>query len=269
MVELNVVKSANRGYVFVGLSNIINYSVIIKNIGDETALNVKLREVISEEVYFVEGTFKVNGCKLNIKNISNYINIGSINSGANAVITYSVEVSKYFKLDEVVNKVIVSYCDKEGNNKSIESKSVIIPVIKVNACAQKNVDKCIVSVCDEMSYTVTIRNIGNINIDNVRFIDKLSPYVELLPASISINVDSEILENITCGAKLGTIKPNSSVIIEFRLKVISMPDMGYIDNAGKFSFSYTVMDNGTPITSIGESFTNRVRTKVIERVLKC
>ena len=269
MVELSVFKSANRNYLIVGMSNIINYSVIIKNIGDATASNVKLRDIINEEVTFIEGTFKVNGCELKVNNINNYINIGEINSGANTIITFSMKVSKYFKGNEIINKAIVSYCDDKGNSKNVESKEVIIPVINIIVCAQKQADRCSACIGDYISYTITIRNSGNIDINNVIFYDKLSENVELLPASVSINVDLENLEDINGGVNLGTIEPKSSVIIQFQVRVISMPSVGYIDNVGKFEFSYTINSNGTAITSIGESFTNIVKIKIINKAITC
>ena len=269
MVELNVFKSTNRDYVLVGMSNRINYYIIIKNTGDATALNVKLRDIINEEVTFIKGTFKVNGCQLKVNNINNYINIGDINPGANTIITFSMEVSKYLKANEIINKVIVSYCDDRGNSRNTESNTLIIPVINVIACAQKQADKCSVCIGEDISYTITIRNVGNIDIDNVRFYDELSSDVELLPASLSINVDLENIEDINYGVDLGTIKPKSSVIIQFKVKVISMPIKGYIENFGRFEFSYTIKDNGMLITSIGESFTNIVKTKVIDEMITC
>ncbi|MGG7178578.1 DUF11 domain-containing protein [Clostridium paraputrificum] len=269
MVELNVSKSADRRYVFFGISNIIKYSIVITNVGDTKATNVTVRDIMSKGAFFIPGTFTVNGCKLEVMNINKDINVGSINPGGNILVTFDVKVVVFNPPSEIVNQAIVRYCDEMGNVMVAESNELVISVIDVNVCAQKSVDRSSACIGDVISYSVFIRNNGNINIDNVVFYDDLPPSVELLPASVLVNLVPQYIDNFSGGLDLGTINAHASMIISFQVAIVSLPASGCLENIGRFEYSYTILDNGIPVTSIGDTCTNEVATRVKNMIVKC
>lgn len=263
MVELKVTKSADRSYVFLGISNRIKYSIVITNIGDEKATGIKIRDINSKGAYFILGTFMINGCNYDIINIDEDISIGSINPGANTLISFDVEITKCNPPTEIRNKAIVSYCNSDHKKVIVESEEVIIPVVNINTYIKKMVDKSTTRIGEILSYSLIIRNTSNINIDNVIFYDYLPTSVELLPASVLVNLEPQYVENLSGGIGLGTINPYSSVVVSFQVKVVSLPEPALIKNTGKIEFSYTILDNGISITSLGEGCSNQVITRVI------
>ncbi|MBW6409253.1 DUF11 domain-containing protein [Clostridium weizhouense] len=269
MVELKVTKSADKSYVFFGISNVIKYSVVITNIGDTKATCVKLRDVISKGGYFIPGTFTVNGTCQNVFGIDNDINIGSINPGSNTLVTFDVEVVKFNPPTELINKAIVTYCDENNNIITVESPEVIIPVIKINVAMKKTVDKCIAKVGEVLSYSVLIINNSNIKIDDVVFYDELPMEVELFPASVLINLEPQYIENFNEGIALGRLNPYSSIIVNFQVKIVSLPELSVIKNMGRIEFNYTILDNQIPITSLGDTCSNEVMTKVFNSTWTC
>ena len=269
MVELNVSKSADRSYVFLGASNVIKYSIVIENVGDAKAIFVKVKDIMSKGAIYVPGTFAVNGCKLDVINIKKDINVGSINPGGNILVTFNVRVVIYNPPTEIINQAIVTYCDEACEVMVVESNESVIPVINVNVCAQKTVDKNCTCIGDTISYSVLIRNNGNINIDNVVFYDELSPSVELIPASVFVNMSPQYIDSFNGGLALGTINAYSSLIINFQVIVISLPITAEITNTGRIEFSYTILDNEIPVTSMGDTCTNEVITKVKNIVISC
>lgn len=262
MVELKVTKSADKSYVFFGVSNKIKYSVIITNVGDVKATCVKLKDIISKGAYFIPGTFAINGCCQDVFKLDNDISVGAIQPGSNILVTFDVEVAPYNPATEIINQAVVTYCGGDGTVKTAYSPQLIIPVIKINMCIKKTVDKYIANVGEILNYSVLIRNDSNINIDNIVFFDSLSTSVELLPASVLINLEPQYIESFNEGVPLGSLNAYSSTIISFQVKIILMPELSTIKNTGRIEFSYTISDNGIPVTSFGDSCSNQVITKV-------
>ncbi|AOR24018.1 DUF11 domain-containing protein [Clostridium taeniosporum] len=269
MVELKVLKSADRSYVFFGISNRIKYSISITNIGDTKATSVKVKDLMSKGAQFIPGTFTINGCCQDINGINRNINVGSIKPGSNTIITFDVEIVEYNPPSEIVNKAIVTYCDENGNVLVAESQELVIPIIKINVGMKKTVDKCTAKVGEIVSYSVLITNNSNIKIDNVVFYDSLPKEVQLLPASVLINLEPQYNENFDGGIPLGTLNAYSSIMISFQVVIVSLPNSKLLKNSSTIEFSYTILDNGIPVTSLGEACSCEVITKVLDSILQC
>lgn len=269
MINLEIFKTADKNYVLASSKDRIKYFVSIKNIGDSKATDVRIRDIISKGVCFILGTFSVNNCKWEVNNIDNYIRIGDIDPGATTIITFEVQIIDRFLINEVVNKVVVSYHGDNCEVHHVESNKVTIPVIKISICAQKKSDKNSVCIGEIITYTISLKNNGNIDINDVVFYDCLSDNVELLPGSIIIDLIEKNVKSLDEGLYIGTIEPNSSVIIIFKVRVTSMPKYKYIENIGRFEFSYSVLNNLIDITSIGESVTNKVKINVKDCLITC
>ena len=269
MVELVVQKSADKTYVFMGLSNKIKYSVIITNIGDQKACGVRLKDIICPGVNIVKDSFSVNGCSLNIKNLNKEVSVGSIRPGSNILISYEVEISEINPPSEIINQAIVTYCDENNNMLVARSNVVTIPIINLEVSVCKSVDKAVAKIGEVLNYSVLIRNNSNIPIDNIVFYEDLLQEVELLPGSVLVNLTPQYLESFENGLPLGSLNPYSSSILSFQVKVTELPNPAIICNVARIEFTYTTVISGVPIISIGETCSNSVLTKVINKKTTC
>ncbi|AOR24016.1 DUF11 domain-containing protein [Clostridium taeniosporum] len=269
MVDLKVVKSADKSYIFFGISNRVKYSIVITNVGDTKANCVKIRDIMSKGAYFIPGTFTINGCCTDINEINSNINIGSIKPGSNIIVTFDVEVVKYNPPSQIEDQAIVTYCDENTNILTAYSQVLTIPVIRINVGMKKTVDKCTAKVGEIVSYSVLITNNSNIKIDDVVFYDSLPEEVQLLPASVLINLEPQYNENFDGGIPLGTLNAYSSIMISFQVVIVSLPNSKLLKNSSTIEFSYTILDNGIPVTSLGEACSCEVITKVLDSILQC
>lgn len=272
MVNLRITKSSNVSYLFLGASNRIIYSLVIENLGDSKATCVRVKDILEENARIIPDTVKVNGCADDVLLCDMSISVGNIEPGGNSIITYEVEVSKKCIKSSIANKAVVSYCDNECGkscNKFVEeSNLLVVPIIDIDVKLKKSVDKVCAKVGEILSYTMIIRNDSNIILDDVVLNDKISSDLELYPASVLINGVPQYLENLN-NINLGSLNPYSSIIVQFKGKVLRMPENNTIKNEATLTFEYTVLENGIEIESEGTACSNQVCTRILERYYCC
>lgn len=267
MVNLTVTKSANTAYIFLNQSNLVVYSIIITNNGDTRATNVRIKDSLDKFGEIIKNTIRVNGSNKNIIFPDNSISGGTIEPGGNLVVNYEVKVNNSCKNNNIINnQAIVIYNDEsstsECNNLTALSNIVTIPIIYINLCIKKTVDKSCVKVGGYINYSLIIRNNSNINVDNVLLNDYINSCLIIQPSSVFINGIQKNLENLE-NINLGTIKPNSTTIITFKVLVKKGVDCSLIKNNFNILFEYTINENGILITSNGNVISNDVYTKVL------
>ncbi|MGL4450702.1 MAG: hypothetical protein ACRCTZ_05885 [Sarcina sp.] len=266
MVNLQIIKSANSSYVFLGTSNKVIYSILINNIGDSRAKSVRVKDLIEGNASIIPKSVKVDGCGKNVLLGDKSIAVGTIEAGGSSIITYEVEISKSCVPNSIVNKVIVGYndssCTGSCNFFVEESNMLIIPVIDLDVKIRKMVNQSLTKVGDILSYTIIVRNDSNISIKNSILTDYLSDELELYPASVIINGKIEYLGNLE-DIYLDIINPYSSIIIQFKAKVLGVPQGGNIKNSASLIYEYQTFENGIEIISKGCTESNEVYSRVL------
>ncbi|MGG7178576.1 hypothetical protein ACQPU1_13325 [Clostridium paraputrificum] len=263
MINLKVTKFADRNYLFIGFSNRVRYSIIIENQGDESANSVRVSDILSRGAFVVPGTITINGCRQNKQFCCEPISIGSIGPGESAIVSMVVEVNASCPPLSIVNRAIVSYFDNQGNKLSVQSNELVLPVYNLSVCIIKSVDKVVAKVGEVLSYSVLIRNTGNVDISDVTFFDQLPENLLLLPSTVLINSVPQFIDDLGIGIDLGTIVAGGNVVISFQAEILPLPKSSVVTNVANIDFSYTVNDGGILITSTGESISNPVTTKLL------
>lgn len=264
MVKLQVTKTADVTYLFYPSNNTIKYSIIVTNIGDEVAYSIKVRDLISQQVYINLDSIKLNGCTQGGYNLTSGISIGSLNPGANSIISFEIYIDKNNIPNNIYNKALVSYLDCQNNVFTVESNELAIPIINIDVCTSKKVDKKVAQIGDVLEYYILIKNNSTIAINDVIFYDIMSSCGQIIPSSVIIGSKVRFLSNLNNGVNIGTINANSSLVITFQVAVTCMCSPSTMSNVAKLNYSYTILDNGVPVTSIGESTSNTVLTKILE-----
>lgn len=272
MVDLQVIKSANTSYVFLKSSNKLLYSILIINNGDSRATGVKVKDIIDCNGKLIAGSVNVDGCNNNVLLSDMSISVGVIEPGGSSVVTYEVEVSKKSINKTISNKALVSYsdlcCGSCCNKFVVESNLLTIPVINVDVKVKKLVDKSCARVGEVLSYTLLIRNDSNISIQNVILNDYLQKDLQLFPGSIVVNGIPDNIANLE-DIDLGTINAYSTLIIQFKAKVLSIPICSSVKNLASLNFEYKVLDNYVEIVANGTSCSNEVFTRILEKNYIC
>lgn len=262
MINLVVNKFANIDYLFLPNCKSIKYSINITNTGDEPAYYITVTDIISNCASLNFNTVLINGCNQSCFNPPGKILIPCLDAGATVTITIDGCINKNCIPDEISNTAYVSFKDLLGNYGSAQSNTLTIPVINLDVCLIKSVDKMVATVGEILNYYILLRNLSNIEITDVSLTDILPSCLELIPASLKVNNETIFPSDLN-PLKLGTIPPKSNVVIVFQAKINSMCYPSSICNTAKVDYSYTIISNNIPINSIGQVTSCPVVTKVL------
>ncbi|MCM8709596.1 DUF3794 domain-containing protein [Clostridium sp. SYSU_GA19001] len=215
LIKIDVIKSVEESIATIG--DILHYTVLIINNGNTAAKNVVFSDNVPEGTEFVDGSFTVNGSQVNSTLDAGTV-IGTIAPGEIVTIKFNVKVAAIPNppKEPIAENVALVTFDVELDGQlqprdPVNSNKVETDLVKVQLEAVKTVDKTEAEVGDFLTYTVVIKNTGNITIDNVIFND-------VIPEG-TILVGNQPVQNIN----LGSIAPGESKTITFKVQIVSKP----------------------------------------------
>ncbi|MGL4992223.1 MAG: SPOCS domain-containing protein [Sarcina sp.] len=181
IAELKIEKVATTANV--ELNDIIDYRIILTNVGTIELLNIIVTDELSPAVELVEGSVKVNGVPVNAnaEELENGLNVGSIAVGEDLFVDYKVKViagtcSGYIENEacakynyqmknqgtgtKTTECVSVSTCVSISAFKQLGlSKSITLPLAKPNI---EEIDDVVVEVIIDNTYVVkTLKSNSN------------------------------------------------------------------------------------------------------------
>lgn len=263
MEGLTAVKNADKNYVFLPTSNVIQYSILLTNNYSFTVSQVEVLDALDTNVKYVSGSTMINGSCSRGSDPTQGICIGYIEAGGNAIVTFEVAVDKDCPPNFLINKAKVIFRDTNNNLLSVETNELIIPVIDIDVCVRKSTEEKFVQVGKVVDYSVVVRNNSNIDIYDATFYDNLDSKLSLLPETVRINNIQKYIASFSSGYNLGIIKANSSLIITFKAIVNCLGNPPIIKNKAELVYKYAVVDNGIVVTSKGKAKSNEVMNKIL------
>lgn len=117
----------------------------------------------------------------------------------------------------------------------------------------KDSSVCYACIGDIVTYTIYSTNTGDITLNDVTIMDLLSPHLQFIPNSVTVNGEKKPNLNITSGINLGSLELEKTKTITFDAKVIS-EESTTIENTALGEYTYSV-DPSLPPRS-GESKSN-------------
>ncbi|MGL5245581.1 MAG: hypothetical protein ACRC7R_10445, partial [Sarcina sp.] len=124
----------------------------------------------------------------------------------------------------------------------------------------KSVDKSLVGINDLVTYTINIRNTGNVSANNITLTDVIEAGAIFSEGSLMINGVSQN-GNPNLGIALNSIAPNEITEVLFTIQITSLPTQNPIANSATINYFYTV--NPTlPNRDVISGNSNSVTTKV-------
>ncbi len=261
-------KTANLTFADVG--NTITFTLNLPNTGNVAATDVTIIDILDSNLSFVPNSFTVNGQTIPNADLSTGVNIGSIIGGNAAIVTFQATVTTLPTLNPISNSASITYhyvvnpnlppitTSNQSNTTSTQINSAILT-------AQKNSNVSTVDIGQDIVYTVTITNSGNVSATNVIFTDLIPDGTSFEPNSFTLNGTSIPNANIITGVPIGDIAPNESVIVAFHINANEIPPINPITNQASVSFQHIVNPANPPVSKNITS--NSVTTKIESAIL--
>lgn len=232
LIKLDAIKVVDEAIATVG--DILHYTVTIVNNGNTTAENVIFSDNVPDGTEFVEGSLTVNGVTIN-SSPEDGIDIGSIVPGGIVTIKFNVKVVAIPQPpnEPIAENIALVTFDVELDGElqprePVTSNPVETELVKVQLEVIKTVDKESANVGDTLTYTVVIKNTGDVTIDNVIFND-------VIPEG-TVLVGNQPVQNIN----LGSIEPGQSKTVIFKVKIESKPCPPKLINKATIKGQYTI-----------------------------
>ena len=252
--------------VYATIQNVLNYSLLIKNTGNTTISQLFFSDVLSNGAAFKAGTLVIDGVSYPTYDpIAGFNMPNNIISGNTSLIQFQATVTSLPTPAYVENTSNINFSyriDPSGSvtTKDVPSNSVTTNVVLGKITALKAVDKTIATIGDEITYTITLTNVGNVIDYSVVFQDTPSNGVTFKTGSVKVNGVSQPLSNPTTGFSLGDIGIGNVVTVQFVVTVVSVPATNTVINQAVIAFEYPVDPKQPYYTDT--SYSNTVTTNI-------
>jgi len=198
--DLAVTKTDNPDPVRVG--NNLTYTVTVTNNGLSAATNVVLTDTLPANVAFVSATAPCTEVAGTVT-----CNLGTINSGANSVVTIVVtpQVAAVPSINNVASVGATEF-DPNAANNAVSQTTTVDPVADLALTKTDSPDP--VTVGNNLTYTVTVTNNGPNDATGVVLTDTLPANVTFVSATAPCTQAAGV---VTCN--LGTINNGANTVI--------------------------------------------------------
>ncbi|OON71209.1 cell surface protein, partial [Klebsiella pneumoniae] len=254
---------------FADVGNTITFTLNLPNTGNVTATDVTVIDTLDSNLTFVPNSFTVNGQTILNADLSTGVNIGSINGGTAAIVTFQATVTTLPINNPISNSALTTYRyivdpDQSPITISNQSNTTTTQINSAILTAQKSTNVFTVDIGQDIVYSVTITNSGNVNATNVIFTDVIPDGTSFEPNSFTLN--GTIIENanIITGVPIGDIAPNESAIVEFHITSNEIPAINPITNQASVSFQHIVNPANPPVS---KNITSNSVTTTIESAI--
>lgn len=253
----------NSDKCFARRGEVICYNCNIPNSGNVMIENVVFGSCIPEGTILIPDSVVVNGGVLLYADPSDGVKVGNINPGDPASVYFKVEVVSIPKDSVAITKGVVEYEYKIDTNKPAvkavaNSNTVVIPLgdAKIDCIDNgfiKTVDKKFAQIGDIVTYTLVLKNTGNIEAFDVLVVDNLAKGNKLIPGSVVINNVKYNSIDPNRGINISSIQANEVTTVSFKALVDTIPKDGRIKSVANIDYLYRHSPTDKPIDAKGTS----------------
>ncbi|CAM4041100.1 cell surface protein [Bacillus wiedmannii] len=266
----NIISTKTADLTFADVGNTITFTLTLPNTGNVAATDVTVIDILDSNLSFVPNSFTVNGQTIPNADLSTGVNIGSINDGNTAIVTFQATVTTLPTLNPISNFASTTYHyvvdpSQSPITTSNQSNTTTTQINSAILTAQKNSNAETVDIGQDIVYSVTITNSGNVSATNVIFTDLIPDGTSFEPNSFTLNGTTIPNADIITGVPIGDIAPNESVIVAFHINANEIPPINPITNQASASFQHIVNPANPPVSKNITS--NSVTTKIESAIL--
>ena len=204
-VNLTIVKSTNLT-ANVNVTQLFEFIFTVTNNGDVTATDV----VISDEIMDVFDIIRVNdGGKQDGNKVTWNISKLEVDKPVSVSVIVNATLNGIYKNVAVVN------CNENKTNVTSEIPVIVEPVVEFNIT--KEVSKNIVNVSDNVTFTITVTNLGPSNATNVNITDVLDDAFKFDGKSTTLTC---VVSGKTIVWNIDNLTNGSSIKISFNVTLI-------------------------------------------------
>ncbi|SCC13493.1 DUF7507 domain-containing protein [Bacillus wiedmannii] len=266
----NIISTKTADLTFADVGNTITFTLNLPNTGNVAATDVTVIDILDSNLSFVPNSFTVNGQTIPNADLSTGVNIGAINGGNTSIVTFQAIVSTLPINNPISNSALTTYryivdSDQPFISTSNQSNTTTTQVNSAILTVQKNSNVETVDIGQDIVYSVTITNSGNVSATNVIFTDLIPDGTSFEPNSFTLNGTTIPNADIMTGVPIGDIAPNQFVIVAFHINANEIPPINPITNQASISFQHIVNPANPPVSKNITSTT--VSTKIESAIL--
>lgn len=261
--SLTCAKIVDKSYARVG--DTLTYTTTITNSGNVTATSLLFRDILQSELTFVSSSVVIGGVSYPSLNPNTGFSLSDLAAGNNITVAFNVTINALPIPPQVNNTSTTTFkykIDPNGSDYSGTSTSNIVTtnVVKGQITAVKFVDKTIATLGDDLTYTITLTNTGNVAANSIIFTDTPTTGSTFKIGSVIINGTSQPTYDPTVGFSVPSIAIGAVTTIVFKATVTLVPSSNKVTNTASASFSYLVDPKEPPYSSTTTS--NTVTTNI-------
>lgn len=245
---ITVTKSVNPQYVLVG--DTVVYTVVISNPNNLLLTNLTLNDLLAPEVAFIPGSVVINSVAAPHANVLTGVNINAI--GANGVATIQFNATVLNKGTGLIPNASNLTYNYLGTNTipltaTQYSNTNILNANIASVSVNKSTPLTTVTAGVTIPYTVLIQNTGDVNLYDVLFRDILSPKVNFITSSFTVNGVTVNVDPVTVqrGVDVGSLPIGAMTTITFDVILkpcFTDPETYKLGNSAYFMYNYVLPD---------------------------
>ena len=213
IVDLQINKTVDVTRNVVNVSDIVIFTIYVKNNGPCDATNVNVTEKLSPHLEMVD--YHTWASTYNVTDGVWYI--GNLAKGDWRQLVIHARV---ISAGNITNVVVVSGSENDtnkSNNKDEIPNITAVDIVDLQIKKEVNTTASVINVTDYIKYTITVFNDGPSNATNVNVSEVLSPHLKLINATTQFGT-----YNVTEGIwHIGELKNQSTAILTIEAQVIS------------------------------------------------
>ena len=222
----------------------ITYTISLANLGNTTANNVVVTDIIPPGTTIVPNSIFIGGALQLGADPSTGLQVGSIPAGGFTTIVFQISANGLPSPNPIQNSASLQYNFIADPNlpvvvKNATSNIVTTQINTANIVATKLTSTNFADVGDVILYATILTNNGNIPASNVTFTDVIPAGTLFIPNTVTINNVPIANANPANGIFIGTIGANSSRTVAFQVLVPTIPAVNPITNQSSTTFQYT------------------------------